>query len=82
MTDDSPRIPAQFISRPLEYTVVADEPFDVRHDIGRPPAGWQVVYSTAPVSLYQSPADDQPDLRHVLRLRASADATIRIVLLA
>lgn len=82
MTDDSPRIPAQFISRPLEYSVKADEPFDILHDIGRPPAGWQIVYSTAPVSLYQHPEDGQPDPRHILRLRASASATIRVVLLA
>ena len=64
-------------TRPVHWIVHANEPFTIRHEMGRVPAGWLVIDTTAAVNVWRSGEMNTS----LIELTADQDADITLVLL-
>ena len=75
MTDQQ-HLPS-IITRPIRWIVHANEPFTIRHELGRVPAGWLVIDTNTAVNVYRSGEMNTS----LIELTADQDAEITLVLL-
>jgi hypothetical protein len=68
----------QFRTDPISLAVFAGVPVRIEHNIGRPPNGWLVVWSSEFVQFRV--ADVAADSRKVLTLVADTTCDVRLVL--
>lgn len=72
--DDLELVPS-IRSKPIEVKAIVDQPFTIKHELNRVPAGWFVVDTTGPVNLWRSGE------MNTQTLTLTADQTVKLTLL-
>lgn len=79
MSDLVKMVPLELVTEPIHLAVIANQPFIIRHGLGRAINGCMVIWADGPCSVWV--ADPLADTRQEIAFVCNASVDLRLVLL-